>query len=52
MDANNIKWDYPDTLMNETDHAVYYTLQQYYDSKDNTQVSSLLLISLLLISKQ
>uniref|UniRef100_A0A914EDB9 Deoxyribonuclease II n=1 Tax=Acrobeloides nanus TaxID=290746 RepID=A0A914EDB9_9BILA len=40
MDVNNVNWQFPqDISMYDTNHAIYYTLKQYYDNKadkDNT----------------
>lgn len=42
MDVNNPTWQFPSISMHEQNHAVYYTLKQYYDNKANTAVSVVL----------
>uniref|UniRef100_A0A7E4VZ24 Deoxyribonuclease II n=1 Tax=Panagrellus redivivus TaxID=6233 RepID=A0A7E4VZ24_PANRE len=37
MDSDKPDWIYPTQLLNETNHALWFTLQQFYENKDNVQ---------------
>ncbi|CAJ0921879.1 unnamed protein product, partial [Mesorhabditis belari] len=41
LDKNNKQWVYPTMNMLDGNHAIAYTLQQYYDRQDDSMIMSI-----------